>query len=159
MAPSRRKRSAGDQRPKRVSAGSSFASSTTVRARMQAQKTRDTVPEMAVRRLLHSKGYRYRVDQAPVAGLKRRADIVFAAARVAVFIDGCFWHGCEEHRPTRPRVNADYWTPKIERNISRDSETSAKFEEAGWLVIRAWEHEEPEAVVARIESALTKRLG
>ncbi|WP_346007511.1 hypothetical protein [Janibacter terrae] len=79
----------------------SFASTPGVRSRMQVQRTRDTAPEMALRSSLHSMGLRYRVDRAPLPGLRRRADIVFGPARVAVFVDGCFWHGCPEHGTKR----------------------------------------------------------
>lgn len=113
---------------------------------MRSNRSRDTKPEFAVRRLLHAAGLRYRVDFAPLGG-RRRADIVFTRQRIAIFIDGCFWHGCPEHA-TLPKRNAEYWLPKLQRNIERDRETVAALEGAGWTVMRFWEHEAP-AMVAR----------
>lgn len=130
----------------------SWASNPGRRRNMQANRRRDTTPEVAVRRLLHSRGLRYRVDYPPLGG-RRRADIVFTRKRIAVFIDGCFWHGCPEHA-SRPTVNTDYWDPKLQRNIERDRETSALLEDADWTVLRFWEHEPPELVAAAIESAV-----
>ena len=89
------------------------------------QRTRDTAPELAVRRLLHAMGLRYRVDRQPLPGLRRRADLVFGPARVAVYIDGCFWHGCPEHGNPRPRANSGYWPAKIQRNQARDAAVAA----------------------------------
>lgn len=115
---------------------------------MRRNRRRDTAPELAVRRLLHTAGMRYRVDFAPVGG-RRRADIVFPRRRIAVFIDGCFWHGCPQHA-TLPKRNADYWGPKLARNVERDRETDAQLAQAGWRVLRYWEHEEPAAVATAI---------
>jgi len=103
-----------------------FASSDAVRLRMSAQRSRDTAPELALRRRLHGMGLRYRVHTAPVAGLRRRADIVFGPARVAVFVDGCFWHGCPLHGQRRHDVNGWYWPDKIARNRIRDADTDAR---------------------------------
>jgi len=114
---------------------------------------RDTGPELAIRRLLHARGLRYRVDMAPWSNKRRRADIVFTRQRLAVFIDGCFWHGCPEHA-TMPVTNADYWRPKLLKNIERDRETTAMAEAEGWTVIRIWEHTPPEEAVARIVELL-----
>ena len=96
---------------------------------MQANRSRDTKPELAVRRLLHARGFRYRVAVAPVAGLRRRADIVFAKQRIAVFIDGCFWHGCTEHGRKSFQHNVDYWPAKIATNMARDLDTTARLSE------------------------------
>lgn len=115
---------------------------------MVANRGRDTAPELAVRRLLHAAGLRYRVDYAPLGG-RRGADIVFTRRRVAVFIDGCFWHGCPEHA-TAPKTNAGYWGPKLERNIVRDRETDASLLDAGWRVLRFWGHEPATAVADKI---------
>lgn len=93
---------------------------------------------------------RYRVEVAPIPGLRRSADIVFTKARVAVFIDGCFWHGCPEHGRFAFNHNADYWTAKIQANAARDSDTTARLRAAGWTVMRFWEHEETQAVVKAI---------
>lgn len=120
---------------------------------MQANRRRDTSPEMAVRRACHALGLRYRVDARPLSVLNRRADLVFSRAKVAVFVDGCYWHGCPQHGTT-PRTNPDYWGPKIARNIERDRETDALLEEAGWRVIRAWEHEDPVTIAGRVREAV-----
>src|SRR5689334_20774586 len=109
--------------PKRETATASWASSPEVRGRMQRQQTRDTQPEMAIRRLLHAAGLRYRVDAPPTRSLRRRADIVFGPVRVAVFIDGCFWHGCPEHGSRKTKANTAYWSDKIARNQARDAST------------------------------------
>lgn len=134
-------------------ANGSWASSPASRRVMQANRRRDTSPELHVRRLLHARGLRYRVDAAPVKGLRRRADLVFGPARVAVFVDGCFWHACPEHG-TRPATHADYWTTKLDRNVRRDRETDRLLAEAGWTVIRVWEHEPAENAAARIEAVV-----
>lgn len=124
---------------------------------MQANRRRDTAPELAVRRLLHARGHRYRVDFAPLAGLRRRADIVFTKARVSVFIDGCFWHGCPEHGRSGFAHNADYWPQKIAGNIARDADTNSRLAAEGWTVLRFWEHETAEAVVSQIEDVIGPR--
>lgn len=116
---------------------------------MRSNTHRDTRPELAIRRLLHARGLRYRVDMAPWSNKRRRADIVFTRQRLAVFIDGCFWHGCPEHA-TLPVTNTDYWRPKLARNIERDRETTAMAEAEGWRVVRIWEHTKPEDAVATI---------
>jgi DNA mismatch endonuclease (patch repair protein) len=121
---------------------------------MLANARRDTTPEMLIRRELHARGYRYRVDYPLVIDRRRRADIVFPRLRLAVFIDGCFWHGCPQHG-TRPKQNADYWLPKLERNRTRDEETNALLADAGWTVLRFWEHEDAGDVVERIESVVS----
>ena len=133
----------------------SWASSTAVRASMKGNRRRDTRPELAVRRRLHAMGLRYRVDFAPLSEARRlRADIVFTRARVAVFIDGCYWHKCPDHyRPARG--NADFWTAKIEGNRERDALSNAALRDAGWTVLRFWEHEKPEQVVPVIAEAVT----
>lgn len=117
---------------------------------MQANRYRDTSPELAVRRLLHAQGLRYRVDIRPVPEIRRRADIVFTKRKIAVFIDGCFWHGCPEHGRSQFQSNESYWTDKIARNRSRDEETTTLLEKAGWRVLRFWEHEDPTQVADRI---------
>jgi DNA mismatch endonuclease (patch repair protein) len=109
---------------------------------MQNQRRRDTGPEIALRRELHRVGLRYRVDAAPLPGLRRRADVVFPGARVAVYVDGCFWHSCPIHA-TRPKANADWWEEKLEANRRRDAATDEQLRAAGWLPVRLWEHEDP----------------
>ena len=126
---------------------------------MQANRARDTGPELAVRKLLHAAGLRYRVAIQPLAGVRRRADIVFPARRVAVFIDGCFWHGCPEHGRKEFHRNAAYWTDKIAGNRARDLETNDLLSEAGWHVLRFWEHEEPNEVATAIQQALRDLKG
>lgn len=125
---------------------------------MLANKGRDTKPEMAVRRALHARGHRYRVDIRPIPALNRRADLVFTRLRVAVFVDGCYWHGCPAHY-TAPSTNITYWSEKVTKNRSRDLETSRLLQEAGWTVVRAWEHEPVSEVVGRVEVALARRRG
>jgi DNA mismatch endonuclease, patch repair protein len=134
------------------------ASSATVSARMRRTGRRDTAAEVAIRRELHRRGHRYRVDLRPSDRLRTRADIVFTRWRVAVFIDGCFWHGCPEHW-TAPKANAAWWREKIETNVARDRRTDTALTAQGWLVVRIWEHEDVRAAVARIESALDDRRG
>lgn len=124
---------------------------------MQANRSRDTQPELAVRRVLHADGFRYRVAAPPLAGLRRRADIVFPRQRIAVFIDGCFWHGCEEHGRKTFRHNVDYWPAKIATNRARDVDTNARLSSAGWQVMRFWEHQNPVDVARAIERAVTER--
>lgn len=112
---------------------------------MKGNRRRDTAPEMAVRRAVHALGLRYRVDVRPLDGLNRRADLVFSRARVAVFIDGCYWHGCPDHG-TASRTNVEYWSAKIQRNRDRDRETDTLLASAGWIVLRFWEHDSVDAV-------------
>jgi len=122
---------------------------------MRANRRRDTGPEKAFRSELHQRGFRFRVDfPIPVSGRSPRADIAFTRKRVAVFIDGCFWHGCPEHSQ-RPKTNSGYWGPKIARNIERDREQTVRAETAGWRVIRIWEHEGLDEAIARVEAAIT----
>ncbi|KSW20821.1 very short patch repair endonuclease [Cellulomonas sp. B6] len=116
---------------------------------MSALRRRDNVPELAVRRRLHARGLRYRVTW-PVPGQRRRTiDIAFTRARVAVYIDGCFWHGCPLHG-TMPRSNTAWWEAKLSANRARDASVTSQLEELGWTVMRFWEHESPDAVAERI---------
>lgn len=121
---------------------------------MQANRRRDTKPELAVRRRLHAAGLRYRVDAAPISGLNRRADVVFTKQKVAVFIDGCFWHGCPGHGSHKFGMNAEYWSRKIEANQARDVDTNRRLITAGWTVLRYWEHADPADVAATIIEVL-----
>ncbi|PZF62696.1 very short patch repair endonuclease [Curtobacterium sp. MCBD17_013] len=115
---------------------------------MSSARRRDTKPEVDVRRVLHARGLRYRVAY-PVPGMARRSiDIAFTKVMVAVFLDGCFWHGCPEHG-THPRANADWWATKLRRNKVRDAETDDVLSSAGWRVLRFWEHEDPRLVADR----------
>jgi DNA mismatch endonuclease (patch repair protein) len=124
---------------------------------MQATRQRDTAAEVVVRRLLHARGLRFRVHRQLLPELRRRADIVFASARVAVFVDGCFWHSCPLHR-TSPRANREWWAEKLAQNRRRDEDTNRRLQAAGWLVVRIWEHEAPAAAAARIARAVRRRL-
>lgn len=138
-------------------AAKSYASSDGVRRRMQLQRERDTAPEMALRRELHRRGLRYRVDQPIVVGTRRRADIVFSTARVAVFVDGCFWHGCRWHGRREHAINGSYWREKIAGNRNRDKDTDRRLRSAGWTVVRIWEHADPVVAADRIEPAVRGR--
>ncbi|MEV8430386.1 very short patch repair endonuclease [Streptomyces chartreusis] len=127
----------------------SWASSAAKRRNMQAVRSRDTKPELLVRRLVHANGLRYRVAARPVPSLRRTADMVFRPAKVAVFVDGCYWHGCPEHYVS-PKTNSGYWSDKVARNIARDRDTDRQLENAGWLVLRYWEHASAQASAAEI---------
>jgi DNA mismatch endonuclease (patch repair protein) len=120
---------------------------------MQAARRRDTVPELALRSMLHSKGMRFRVDCSVIPGFRRRADIVFTRAKVAVFVDGCFWHGCPIHR-TFPKANAFWWAEKLKTNRRRDAQTNRMLVREGWSVVRVWEHESAAEAAARIITAV-----
>lgn len=122
---------------------------------MRRNTRRDTTPEVALRSLLHKRGMRFRVDLPIRVGADRpiRPDVVFTRARVAVFLDGCFWHGCPVHGTT-PLTRADYWVPKIEENRARDRRNTIALASAGWTVIRVWEHENPDAAASRISRAV-----
>lgn len=120
---------------------------------MRSTRKRDTSAELAVQLELDRRGLRYDVDRQLLPGIRRKADLVFGAARVAVLIDGCFWHGCPIHG-TWPKQNADWWRQKIERNRTRDADTNRRLSEAGWRVIRAWAHEDPADVADCIEAAV-----
>ncbi|MFF7811233.1 very short patch repair endonuclease [Streptomyces sp. NPDC007945] len=125
---------------------------------MSRQLSKDTAAELAVRRLLHAAGLRYRVEY-PVPGMaRRRIDVAFTSVKVAVLIDGCFWHGCPEHA-THPKANAEWWRTKLDRNMARDRETTEHLTAAGWEVLRFWEHEAPEDVVRHIAAAVARRRG
>ena len=119
---------------------------------MAGNRGRDTKPEIALRKALHARGLRYRVDVAAERDVRSRPDVVFRRSRVAVFVDGCFWHGCPEHG-TMPAANRDYWAAKLARNAERDARVDALLAARGWTVVRVWEHEEPDEAARRIESA------
>ncbi|RFU42342.1 very short patch repair endonuclease [Actinomadura logoneensis] len=123
---------------------------------MQSNKGRDTRPELALRRAVHALGMRYRVSARPLPGVRRTADLLFTRAHVAVFLDGCFWHGCPEHH-TKSATNADYWAEKVRRNRERDAETDRLLAEAGWKVIRVWEHEDPVQAAQHVAQVVRAR--
>ncbi|MFJ7996950.1 very short patch repair endonuclease [Streptomyces sp. NPDC096310] len=145
-------RTAGLIRDEVLPSGSK-ASSTAVRAVMTANKGRDTKPERLLRSFLYRQGLRYRVNVRPLPDLRRTADIVFPKARVAVFVDGCYWHGCPDHyRPATKR--SDFWHKKIQGNQARDADTDSRLRERGWTVLRVWEHEAADAAAAKVIAAL-----
>lgn len=119
-------------------------------ATMRANRGKDTGPELLLRRELHRRGARYRTNLRLDLGEGRRVrpDVVFTAPRVAVFVDGCFWHGCREHR-TLPARNADFWREKIEATRRRDARNDEWLVSEGWRVVRLWEHE-PSARAAEV---------
>jgi DNA mismatch endonuclease (patch repair protein) len=144
------------KKKKKITTTRPDASSSEVRYRMQVTRRRDTPGELALRRALTALGLRYRVD-ATLPGLRRRADVLFPRARIAVFVDGCFWHGCPEHG-TWPRANATWWKRKIESNQARDRDTDAQLSMKGWRVFRFWAHEDATVAAVRIARALTGQL-
>jgi DNA mismatch endonuclease, patch repair protein len=122
---------------------------------MSRQRTAGTQPELAIRSELHRRGLRYRVN---ARGLPGRPDIVFTRARIAVQVDGCFWHGCPEHGSV-PKSNTEWWRTKLEANRERDVRNDATLSADGWLVIRVWEHDDPSAVADTIEAGWRARTG
>lgn len=118
---------------------------------MVRTKRKDTAPELALRRELHRRGLRYRVDVALPQLPRRRMDIVFPRARLVVLVDGCFWHGCPLHGTTA-KANAAFWANKIATNRARDADTARVLAAAGWTVHRVWEHESPTAAGDLIEA-------
>lgn len=123
--------------------------------RMSAQASTDTKPEVVLRKRLYAAGLRYRIHRR-VPGTRRTIDIAFVGAKVAVFVDGCFWHGCPEHGRI-PKHNRDWWTAKIEGNAARDADTTRRLIEAGWAVVRIWEHEPVESAAAQVAAVVTRR--
>lgn len=121
--------------------------------RMSKQRRVDTAPELALRRLLHARGLRYRVA-LPVPGRPRRSmDLGFTRARVAVFVDGCFWHACPAHA-TQPKENGAWWEEKLQANVARDRDTDDLLTAQGWTVVRVWEHETAEVAAKRVIAAV-----
>ncbi|WP_431955140.1 very short patch repair endonuclease [Nocardia lijiangensis] len=127
-------------------------------ARLAKQRRSGTAPELALRRELHRRGLRYFVDRAPLRGQRRRADVVFPRRKVAVYVDGCFWHSCPDHA-TSPKNNAAWWAAKLAGNVARDRATDATLDAAGWQVVRIWEHEDPAAAADRVQAALGRYPG
>jgi len=121
---------------------------------MRANRRSDTEPEVALRRVLHRRGLRFRKDRriaTPSRGV--RVDIAFPGVRLAVFVDGCFWHSCPEHA-TAPKSNADYWIPKLAENVARDRRNDRELVEIGWSVLRFWEHQPAEEMADRVAAAV-----
>ena len=132
------------------------ASSPVVHRRMRNVRQRDTPGELALRRELHRLGLRYRLDVRLLRPLPRRADVVFFTAHVAVFVDGCFWHSCPEHGII-PKTNTAWWQAKLARTRERDAETVALLQEAGWAVVRMWEHDDPLTVAKTVHTIVKAR--
>lgn len=145
------------RRPEWGSPPGPIPSTAEVSDRMARQRRRNTAPELAMRRELHRLGLRYRVDVRPEAALPRTADIVFRRARVAVFVDGCFWHGCTTHG-TIPAANREWWAAKLARNVARDRDTDVRLRGMGWTVIRCWEHADMAGAAAHVESVVRRKL-
>lgn len=123
--------------------------------RMARTAQRDNPAERALRSELHRRGMRFRIHRKVLEGTRRTADIVFPRQRVAVFLDGCYWHGCPEHL-TWPKNNAEWWRAKIEANIARDRDTDERLLDAGWTVVRIWGHEAVNEAADRIEAMLSR---
>ncbi|WP_085167742.1 very short patch repair endonuclease [Mycobacterium sherrisii] len=133
------------------------ASSLARSASMKGSKRADTMPERRLRSLLHQRGLRFRKDlRLDLPGGKVRPDVVFTRAKIAVFVDGCFWHACPDHSAP-PRVNQWYWGPKLDRTRQRDAHNDEILAAAGWISIRVWEHEPPELVASRVEATYRAR--
>ena len=128
----------------------SWASSEAIRKTMVGCRSRDTRPEKALRSAVHRLGLRFRVCMRPIKEIRRTADIVFTRTKVAVFLDGCFWHGCAEHFVS-PKTNTPYWMEKISGNQRRDQDTDARLKAQGWTVVRVWEHEDSKEAALRVQ--------
>ncbi|WP_307824275.1 very short patch repair endonuclease [Oerskovia paurometabola] len=137
----------------------SWASSPASRAVMKANRPRDTSPELAVRSALFRMGMRYRIGIRPLPNLPRTADIVFPSERVAVFVDGCFWHGCPDHYRPAAGETSESWSDKISADRARDADTYRQLTDGGWEVVRGWEHESAQVVAARVREAVLHRRG
>ena len=124
---------------------------------MSTLARRDTAPELALRRELHVRGMRYRTQVRVPGNNRRRIDLAFTRARLAVYVDGCFWHGCPEHHH-RPQTNPEWWDWKIAGNQARDRSTDAELLAAGWDVLRCWEHEDPVTAADRVQERYRARL-
>ncbi|WP_281504711.1 very short patch repair endonuclease [Williamsia sp. DF01-3] len=142
-----------DEQPPGFASGRPRASSESVRSRMSRQRRKNTAPEVEVRRELHARGVRFRTDVKLERDLRTRADIAWRRLKLAIFIDGCFWHGCPEHA-TRPAANAEWWAVKLDGNIARDRRTDAILADRGWTVLRFWEHQAPADVADAIVAVL-----
>lgn len=125
-------------------------------SRMARVPQKGTKAELGLRRILHSRGLRYRLHVTVLTKPRRVADIVFSSAHVAVFVDGCFWHGCPEHA-SWPKSNANFWREKIEANRVRDADTDQRLSALGWKTVRVWEHEDPSDAANRIAELVDAR--
>jgi DNA mismatch endonuclease, patch repair protein len=121
---------------------------------MKGNRSRDTAPEVALRSALHARGLRFRKEYpVPLAERRVKVDVAFPRKHVAVFVDGCFWHGCPEHGH-EPRRNTHYWGPKLSRNRQRDRAVTEELRRAGWTVVRIWEHVSADDAACVVETAL-----
>ncbi len=136
----------------------SWASSPGVRRSMQSNTGRDTKPELTLRRAVHALGLRYYVNRRPIKSVRRTADLVFPRIRLAVFVDGCFWHGCPQHH-TVAKTNATFWASKVTDNRRRDLDTNARLAAEGWTVLRVWEHEPSEEAALRVVDMVARLRG
>jgi DNA mismatch endonuclease (patch repair protein) len=141
---------------RRSEPGYPFPSSPEAQRRLLACGQRDTAPELALRAALFRMGLRYRIDRRPIPSLRRKADLVFTRLKIAVFVDGCFWHGCPQHA-TWPKANAAFWRQKILGNRKRDRDTDRRLARAGWLCVRVWEHEDPGEAAERVARTVRDR--
>ncbi len=123
---------------------------------MRSTRQKDTPAELALRSALHRLGLRFRLHRRLIPGVRRSVDIVFPSARVAVFVDGCFWHGCPLHGTLPAKTNRGWWKEKIEANRRRDRDTDRRLREMSWRVVRVWEHEQPEAAARKIAGVLAQ---
>lgn len=138
-------------------ASESWASSPATRTSMLGNRRTNTKPEVALRSALHAAGLRFRKDyRLDLDGVRFRPDVVFTRAKVAVFVDGCFWHSCPIHG-TQPSRNSDYWTPKLRRNVERDRQQDATLAASDWVVVRIWEHEPIKEAAERVTAAVVTR--
>jgi DNA mismatch endonuclease, patch repair protein len=132
----------------------SWASSPGIRRSMQSNRPRNTLPEITLRSALHRSGLRFRKHVRPLPGLRCEVDIAFPKQKLAVFVDGCWWHSCPQHGMI-PKTNVDFWTQKLQRTQERDLKNTLALEDSGWSVLRVWEHLGPEDAVNEIISRLT----
>lgn len=111
-----------------------------MREQMKTQRTTGTAPELALRRALFCRGLRYRVNYTVNRSPQFRADVAFPRRRLAIFVDGCFWHCCPEHGEV-PRSNRDFWIARFDTNVRRDVQRNTVLVDCGWRVMQVWEHE------------------
>lgn len=133
----------------------SWASSEAIRKTMLGCRSRDTAPEKQLRSAIHRLGLRFRVCTRPIKEVRRTADVVFTRRKIAVFLDGCFWHGCPYHF-VPPKTNPEYWATKIDGNVRRDRDTDSKLEAAGWTVLRFWEHQDAIDCAVQVYETVTQ---
>ncbi len=152
LQPSPRNDGIADRRPGAHRA-ESWATTPAIRRTMQGCRGRDTSSELSLRSAVHRLGLRYVVDVRPLPGIRRKADLVFPRLRLAVFMDGCFWHGCPMHY-SAPVAHAEFWRTKLDINRLRDSETDRLLAAAGWMVLRVWEHEDSAGAAMRVREVL-----